>query len=223
MNPRFGKSKPVAFTLLELLVVIVIIVLLAALLLPTAQHKYPARRSLCMSRQRQILIGLTIFADDHQNSLPSVVSATNGGAMELMAGGDATACFQTLKGIVPNPTTFVCPTDKLRSPAQAGQILSRTNVSYFVSLDALPTNSPTHTILTGDRNLESNRKPVASGLFSLSTNQVLAWTSELHTVNKQPSGGAFGFGDGHVEWINPKRLSEVVARQNMPTNRLAIP
>ena len=223
MKPRLIQPRPFAFTLLELLVVIAIIFILAAMLLPTRSGRSPARRAMCISKQKQILLGLSIFANDHKSDFPSMVSVTNGGALEPMAGGDVTICYLALTNVVRNSATFICPADKSRSPVQTGQSLARTNVSYFVSLDASPTNSPAYSILTGDRHLEANKKPVAPGLFLLSTNQVLAWTAELHIANKQPSGGAFGFADGHVEWVSPKKLSEVVARQNMPTNRLAIP
>ena len=225
MNPRLGHSKPVAFTLLELLVVIAIIAVLAAMLLPTHSGRGPAYRFRCISNQRQLIIGLIIFADDHASNFPSAISITNGGASEAMAVGDVAPCFAAFSNIVRNPEVFRCPTDKKRFPVQPGQSLARTNVSYFVSLDASPTNSPTYSILTGDRHLEVNKKPVAPGLFSLSTNQDLAWTTELHVINKKqkPSGGALGFADGHVEWASPTKLSEIVARQNMPTNRLAVP
>jgi len=223
MSPRFVHSKPDGFTLLELLVVIAIIAILTAMLLPTWSGPGPARRAICLSKQRQIILGLVIFATDHQDAFPSMVSVTNGGAFEQMAAGDVTTCYLALTNVVRNSETFVCPADKSRSPAQRGQPLARTNVSYFVSLDASPTNSPTHSILTGDRHLAVNKTPVAPGLFSLSANQALSWTAELHVANKQLFGGGFGFVDGHAEYVSHKKLSEVVARQNTLTNRLAVP
>jgi len=223
MTPRSGQSKTAAFTLLELLVVIAIIAILAVMLLPTLNHPDRFPGAGCMSKQKQIALGLLLFADDHQNRFPSMVSVTNGGAQELTTSGEAVPCFVSITDYGLNPSSLVCPTDRKRIAIQSGQTLTRTNLSYFVSLNASLTNPPSYSILTGDRHLESDGKPVAPGLFTLSPNQRLAWTAELHAPSKKPTGGTFGFADGHVEWASQKSLAAVVERQNMATNRLAVP
>jgi prepilin-type N-terminal cleavage/methylation domain-containing protein len=61
-----------AFTLIELLVVIAIIAILAALLLPTlVTSKERARRVNCKNSLRQFLLATHMYADDHQQILPS--------------------------------------------------------------------------------------------------------------------------------------------------------
>lgn len=55
-----------AFTLIELLVVVAIIALLIAILLPSlSKARETAKALVCATQQRQILIGVHMFANDH--------------------------------------------------------------------------------------------------------------------------------------------------------------
>src|SRR5881392_2285 len=62
-----------AFTLIELLVVIVIIAILAAILFPVfAQARDKARQVSCMSNMKQLGLAVLMYAQDHDERMPSV-------------------------------------------------------------------------------------------------------------------------------------------------------
>lgn len=74
-NATSRRLRRPAFTLIELLVVIAIISILSALLLPAlARAKERGRRISCLSTTRQFLLAIHVYADDHNQWLPSGAS-----------------------------------------------------------------------------------------------------------------------------------------------------
>ena len=63
------------FTLIELLVVIAIIAVLAAILFPVfARAREKARQTTCSSNQRQIMVAVSMYAQDHNDTLMPNIS-----------------------------------------------------------------------------------------------------------------------------------------------------
>lgn len=76
-SPLFPNS---AFTLIELLVVVAVIALLVGILLPAlAGARAAARATACAARLAQLGVGLTLYFNDYDNTLPQVRIDIGGG------------------------------------------------------------------------------------------------------------------------------------------------
>jgi len=119
-----GAARAVrGFTLIELLVVIAIIAILASMLLPAlSSARNRAWRVQCASQQRQLGLGFTMFATDHEDRFPAAgygVSDTSQLAWDCWIhryiGGNApeASLLNALTPTVFAPKIELCPADRM--------------------------------------------------------------------------------------------------------------
>ena len=96
--------KPRGFTLIELLVVIAIISVLAAILFPVFQKvRENARRASCGSNERQLALGVLLYAQDSDEQLPPTAVNDPNGNVILWP--------DMINGYVNNKQLRLCPSD----------------------------------------------------------------------------------------------------------------
>src|ERR1700678_4387121 len=99
-----------AFTLIELLVVIAILGILAALLFPAlAAAKNHAKRTACLNNLKQINIGIHLYTDDNDNTLP--IESNHAPTNFWMNYEQLIKSSVGLNDATSNSAIFVCPAD----------------------------------------------------------------------------------------------------------------
>lgn len=222
MKPSFpNTAKTGAMTLIEVLVVIAIIVVVLAYTAIPINRSTKSKTTVCMNNLHLIGSGYFMWSEANDDKFPWQVPVINGGTEELIPNGQAFDHFLVLSNYPIQPTRLVCPTDNSRSEAEDYEHFSNRNLSYFADL-VTRTNSPTVSILAGDRHLQADGQPLKPGLFAYSRNITVGWTHELHSNSGGASLGVLLFADGHGE-TKREQLTEVFQRGNLATNLLVIP
>lgn len=176
MSKNLKKWMVKGFTLIELLVVVAIIGILAGLLMPAlAGARERARRAVCMSNMRQMVLCLKMYAGDSREMFPSV------------AGGIFINSIGSYYGSNVDANVLLCPSYAASSNISVGVGSSISNatadkISYALAVDVSEASAPS-SILIAEKN--GGGKPSATSFG----------------MNHKGDGGNVGFVDGHVEWV----------------------
>ncbi len=106
-----SKTKSAGFTLIELLVVIAIIAILAAILFPVFQKvRENARRTACLSNEKQLGLAVIQYQQDADEKFPcGAVGGVTPGDTDFYGGGAGWA--NQIYSFVKSNAVYVCPDD----------------------------------------------------------------------------------------------------------------
>lgn len=213
LQPRRQRAS----TMTDVLIVIATIALLAGVFLPrlTRPKRGPCRIN-CINNVKQIALGFRIWSNDNGDRFPWAVPASEGGTLEQAASPEVFRHFQVASEEFSTPKILACSQDRGRTKATDWSLFSNSNLSYFIGLTS-DENDP-QSILSGDRNLMTNGVVLGSGVFQLTTNNMMSWTKEMHK-----HVGNVGLADGSVQQVSVAALQIQWLASTNAARRLAIP
>ena len=214
-RPRIDKGSQ-AFTAMDLMLVIALVAVQLGFILPMlVRPRHGCVRINCASNLKQVGLAYRVWEGDNGDHYPMRGFTNELGVSEVPKPSNMFRYFQVMSNELSDPRVIICPADN-RSAATNFKVLSNTNLSYFVGLDADETQ-PTM-LLGGDRNLVFNGIAVRPGVLTLLTTNQVEWSGTIH---KQ--GGNVLMADGSVQEVTDSNLQSLLVNSGTNVNRLAVP
>ncbi len=127
MKKQVQAKHTQAFTLIELLVVIAIIAILAAILFPVFQKvRENARRTSCLSNEKQLGLAFVQYTQDYDERYPSGVIAGTGVGLHSYGQGWGGQIYTYVKSV----GVYKCPDDSTAVQANNGYTASPVSYAY---------------------------------------------------------------------------------------------
>lgn len=209
------------FTLIELLVVIAIIAILAAILFPVfARAREKARQTQCLSNVKQTMLAVNMYAQDYDETLPPLSTATGGAPYTLPNGSTYTGSYMLWHSMLypytMNYQIWSCPSDSARYTGgySGGGTYGVNNQAAGRSLGEI--NFPAETMFFAD-------SAGASDAYNIDGDDADAQpVGDGHEIPDRHNGGSnIGFIDGHAKFMTqsaiPQRVSPYDSRFWRPT------
>ena len=192
-----SKSRK-GFTLIELLVVIAIIAILAAILFPVfARAREKARQTSCLSNVKQLTLGLLMYAQDYDETLPQAVPLVHAEPVTNPDGSQSSRSLWAgqIYPYVRNIQVFNCPST--RSLQWTGAYSGALPYGYNRHIDSAvflgEMDRPSEFVLIGDTDsLEGT--PNTYLLYE-------RFYVNSHISDRHNGGANIGFADGHAKWV----------------------
>ena len=211
-----------AFTLIELLVVIAIIAILAAILFPVFQRvRENARRTVCLSNEKQIGLAVQQYTQDYDERLyffasKTAPSVSRTGAIVPTANTNPVRWWNALMPFIKSNNVFTCPSDSgptLSPDASGNLVIPRSYIALRpaegLSLAQIP--DPVETIVITEKWDKKQDGVTAitdswvepfNGDFAYN-----ATTKRMDLVGDRHAEGVnCTFFDGHAKWYRPATL-----------------
>ena len=211
----FARSTPrAAFSRKDALVTTATVVFLFVLLTVVSTDRSKQKRTSCVMHLKQIGLAFKTWSLDCQDRYVMGVPEKQGGTMEAIGRGEVFRHFQAMSNELRDAKVLICPSDT-RLAAKSLAVMSNTNLSYFVGVDAQ--DICPQMFLAGDRNI-TNGPLAANRLLTLDTNSSPGWTPEIHRGH-----GNVLLADGSVLQWDSAGLALGIKNTGSETTRLAIP
>ncbi len=200
MKQRLG------FTLIELLVVIAVVSVLAAILFPVFQSvRENARRTACQSNEKQLALGVLLYAQDFDEALPPTQAA------------DGTLWPDSINPFVRNTQIRECPDDTGEANSYGLNELAFVDLTDpgpppVQTLAALQT--PSETVMLGEIGTENDLATPRPNAFKLTApGGTLNDTADARPADRHVARVNVAWMDGHVKAL---RLEQFYAGQTPP-------
>lgn len=189
------SSRKIGFTLIEILVVIAVISILAAILFPVfARARENARRSSCLSNEKQLGLAALQYTQDYDERLFG---------FSISEGGVSKTWMFRLQPYMKSKQLFKCPSETVFDEVQDNLSPSRTSYCY----NNMYLSDSGNTASAGGVALAAITNAAETVIFGEQTNKESGQTRYTcnPTGSNKPAaphleGGNFTFVDGHVKW-----------------------
>jgi prepilin-type N-terminal cleavage/methylation domain-containing protein/prepilin-type processing-associated H-X9-DG protein len=218
--------KTKAFTLIELLVVIAIIAILAAILFPVfAQAKEAAKKTSCLSNEKQITLAAALYENDYDDTIPlsgyeNYVLDSPTTWMYLLnpyvkSGYPDAASLDTGKGYGVFQCPDYTPPPGSNSPSHSYALNFNYSPTYITDLNAVPAwqNLPVHsaTSLESPAQVVFVAEAYGSRIFTNGDDvdsyigtpavQIQSQAVYLYGRVRHNGGSNYGFNDSHAKFL----------------------
>lgn len=232
MRPNFCQ-RSLQFTLIEFLIVIAIIAVLAAMLLPAlSRSREVARLSICSANQKQLMLGQTSYAADHNDYLFGLLANNK-------FDGKTAQCYSLLLPMMKdipvkdldNNAIMICPSEKAAFDSAAAKISWSVSYGIFNHLLSTSYMNATRTQSLGNFIAPCISSPytvIYSTKFMRRPSQTFILSDTMQTVTRpgmpawcfnpiynnadyrislhHQGRGMMAYADGHVEGVAAKTI-----------------